>query len=141
MRVSKNDASGMALRLLRSMVDHGLAKSGDSILVSHGSKANGNANRVGLLSNGTSSETFGTYHFGFTVSDVYDRMHTMAVALETSTYAKRNASEMFVSVGSFTFTDNDMDDILSSVKLAEDSGHGEVYATVRDYVTNHYGVS
>lgn len=32
-----------------------------------------------------------------------------------------------------------IDDILTSVKLAEDSDNKNIYITVKDYVANHYG--
>jgi len=81
MRVTKKELEAMFMRLERNLRRHGKISEGYLIALEHGSKINGNSYRVVVLSD-RRYEPFGTFHFGFTARDCYDRMHAMCVALE-----------------------------------------------------------
>jgi hypothetical protein len=81
MRVTKKNLESMFMRLEYSLRRHGKLGDGDRLALEHGSKTNGNAYRVVVLGE-RRYEPFGTFHYGFTARDCYDRMHAQCVALE-----------------------------------------------------------
>jgi len=82
-RITTRDLNGMLKRLERNMATHGMLT--HSLGYETGSKLNGNSYNIVM---GGDRTPFGTFHWGFTARDFYDRMHTMCVALEAVTYAK-----------------------------------------------------
>ena len=81
MRVTKNNLDSMFMRLEYSLRRLGKLGDGDRLALEHGSKTYGNAYRVVVLGE-RRYEPFGTFHYGFTARDCYDRMHAQCVALE-----------------------------------------------------------
>lgn len=109
-RITRTDLGGMLLRLQRNLQTHRLIHSTDSVLtlttgdhqageggwgvltLTTGSQLYGNAYHVGAIEyvpgqphgiDAVHSQPFGTFHFGFTARDCYDRMHALCVAYET----------------------------------------------------------
>lgn len=94
-RITHQDLDGMLKRLDRDMRSTNLLAEDEHMLVNHGSKTYGNSFQVwawcmqapeaGAALQHLSRMPFGTFHFGFTARDCYDRMHAMCVALELVT--------------------------------------------------------
>jgi len=80
----QSELAGMALRLEDNMRRRWWLNSSDEwrLAVEVGSKKYGVAYRVVVLMSDLRFEPFGTFHFGFTARECYDRMHAMCVALE-----------------------------------------------------------
>jgi hypothetical protein len=81
MRVTKKELEAMFMRLERNLRRHGKISEGDRLALEHGSKTYGNSYRVVVLGD-RRYEPFGTFHFGFTARDCYNRMHALCCALE-----------------------------------------------------------
>lgn len=81
-RITQRDLDGMLGRLRRNMVTAKIIGT-QSLCLEYGSKVNGNSyNVITLDDTAHRGMPFGTFHFGFTARDCYDRMHAMCVALE-----------------------------------------------------------
>lgn len=80
-RITTQDIAAMAGRVERNLRRHNRLDAG-RVAVENGSKTNGNAYRVVVLADNRRYEPFGTFHFGFTARECYDRMHALCVAME-----------------------------------------------------------
>jgi hypothetical protein len=83
-RITQRDLDGMMSRLYHNMRTNGIIATGEVIMLQPGSKYYGNSYQVWTRINSERArQPFGTFHFGFTARECYDRMHAMCVALET----------------------------------------------------------
>jgi hypothetical protein len=95
-RITKRDLAGMLARLQRNAHTHGIITTDQGLTLEPGSATFGNSYQVWSrwTTEGTNGlrdgQPFGTFHFGFTARDAYDRMHAMCAALEAATYGARS---------------------------------------------------
>ena len=84
-RINRREMNGMLSRLSRAMRAAGLLVERESIMLNHGSKTNGIAYVIEtFVAHRGTRRPLGSFHFGFTTRECYDRMHAMAVALEVT---------------------------------------------------------
>lgn len=90
-RITPNDLRGMVKRATRNLEDVGIIAPNQAVALERGSRTNGNAYRLVTfgIEDARRSEPFGTFHFGFTARDAYDRLHAVCVGMETAMDAKR----------------------------------------------------
>lgn len=87
-RITKQDLYGMLKRLTGDMRSLGLLASDRTLHLAAGSRTNGNSYQVWAMRlkvdepRTQDEQPFGTFSFGFTARECYDRMHAMCVALE-----------------------------------------------------------
>lgn len=90
-RITRHDLDGMLGRLERNTHTHKIIGPSERLTLVIGSATYGNSYAVVLRdpATGGHSAPYGTFHYGFTARDCYDRMHALCVALETATDAAR----------------------------------------------------
>lgn len=89
--ITNKDVVGMVKRLQTAMHATNLLAPTDVLAVETGSKTNGNSWKVVRYdATGYRSSSFGSFHYGMTARDCYDRVHAMCVALEEVAYCARH---------------------------------------------------